>query len=59
MHPELAVKQITSLLGICIKRYYKALKNEVNPTFTEAKPPQHQLLTGEEENTIIDKIHEQ
>ena len=26
-------------------------------TFAEAKPPQ--LLTGEEENAIIDKIHEQ
>ena len=59
MHPELTVKQITSQLGICIKRYYKALKNEVNPTFTRAKPPQHQLLTGEEEKAIIDKIHEQ
>ncbi len=58
IRPHLTIKKITSFLGICIKRYYKALKNDDTGEPAKVKLPQHQLLTDEEEMLIIEKIHE-
>ena len=54
--PTINIRNLCNVLNISSRRYYKAIKGEPEKTKFTNIPPPTQLLTLEEENSIIDSI---